>query len=606
MRPDRIIIAWTAVLALAALAGCGGKSATIPYTGDTGNLNGFIYVNKYNETLLRSADAEPPTGKEPVPNALVTVDTGEKDHTDDNGYFSITGIPAGANHTVTVTHANLETLIITGVPVNKDATTTLNNVKTDDQLTMKPASGGSGTLVVTAVASSTYSVPVTATVFINGNNTGKTTSPAATFDDIYGAASGATYSVHVEATGYETPPAQQATITPSQTTTLTFSLTSTTGNNPPYAAIITPADGSTFTAGASITFSGTGADGEDGTLSGASLAWSSSIDGPIGTGTFFQKSDLSIGTHTVTLNVTDSQGVSSADAVTVGVAASTAANTPPTATIILPTSGSSYTQSQTVYLSGAGADAEDVNIPSSSLAWTSSLDGPIGTGSALSKNDFSTGTHTITLTATDSGGLSGADSVTITVTEVTTNNPPTATIYTPTSGAEFASGATVIFTGAGADVEDGALTGSSLAWTSSLDDAIGTGTAFTKNNLSAGAHTITLTATDSDANTDTDTVTITITQSTTNTAPTAAIVTPTDGAAFTSGAVVFFIGGATDAEDAALTGSSLAWTSSLDGPIGTGTNFTKTNLSAGAHTITLTATDSGGLSDTATVNITVQ
>ena len=48
-------------------------------------------------------------------------------------------------------------------------------------------------------------------------------------------------------------------------------------------------------------FAGTGSDPEDGTLTGASLVWTSSINGQIGTGTSFSTTTLSAGTHTITL-----------------------------------------------------------------------------------------------------------------------------------------------------------------------------------------------------------------------------------------------------------------------------------------------------------------
>lgn len=54
-----------------------------------------------------------------------------------------------------------------------------------------------------------------------------------------------------------------------------------------------------------------------------------------------------------------------------------------------------------------------------------------------------------------------------------------------------------------------------------------------------------------------------------------------------------FIGVANDAEDGTLTGSSLVWTSSISGQFGTGTMF-DAPLTAGTHTITLTATDKDG------------
>ena len=48
-----------------------------------------------------------------------------------------------------------------------------------------------------------------------------------------------------------------------------------------------------------------------------------------------------------------------------------------------------------------------------------------------------------------------------------------------------------------------------------------------------------------------------------------------------------------DLEDGTLTGN-LAWTSDLDGPLGTGGSFTRP-LSAGTHHLTAMVSDSGGL-----------
>jgi subtilisin family serine protease len=76
-------------------------------------------------------------------------------------------------------------------------------------------------------------------------------------------------------------------------------------NNPPVVSIASPADGDTFASGATISFSGTASDTEDGDLTD-SLVWTSSIDGIIGItgGNFF--TTLSEGTHTITAKVTDS------------------------------------------------------------------------------------------------------------------------------------------------------------------------------------------------------------------------------------------------------------------------------------------------------------
>ena len=67
----------------------------------------------------------------------------------------------------------------------------------------------------------------------------------------------------------------------------------------------------------------------------------------------------------------------------------------------------------TVVFDGSGTDTEDGNLTGASLVWTSSIDGEIGTGSYFTINILSEGTHIITLTATDSQGATGSDSVQI-------------------------------------------------------------------------------------------------------------------------------------------------------------------------------------------------
>ncbi len=94
-------------------------------------------------------------------------------------------------------------------------------------------------------------------------------------------------------------------------------------NNPPTIAITAPPDGSTYTEGNSVTFTGDADDIEDGDLS-ASIVWSSSIDGVLGTGASIATSNLSVGTHTITASVTDSGGLTSTDTISVVIQPATA------------------------------------------------------------------------------------------------------------------------------------------------------------------------------------------------------------------------------------------------------------------------------------------
>jgi len=61
---------------------------------------------------------------------------------------------------------------------------------------------------------------------------------------------------------------------------------------------------------------------------------------------------------------------------------------------------------------GKGNDPEDGALTSASLVWTSDLTGQIGTGEQFDA-PLSIGTHVITLTATDSNGNTGSESITL-------------------------------------------------------------------------------------------------------------------------------------------------------------------------------------------------
>jgi hypothetical protein len=88
-----------------------------------------------------------------------------------------------------------------------------------------------------------------------------------------------------------------------------------------------------------------------------------------------------------------------------------------------------------------------------------------------------------------------------------------------------------------------------------------------------------------------------------NTAPTVSIIEPEDGAPFDSGDTVSFQAVATDARGRDLS-SQVEWTSSLDGFLFTGAEFSR-GLSDGTHVITASATDSRGKTGKDTVTVTV-
>jgi len=182
---------------------------------------------------------------------------------------------------------------------------------------------------------------------------------------------------------------------------------------------------------------------------------------------------------------------------------------------------------------------------------------------------------------------------------------PVVTITSPTDGASFEYGADIDFAGSATDSKDGELTGAALVWTSDIDGQIGTGTVFTEYDLSPGTHTITLTATNSQGESDAKSVTITVKQQPAGGAIHIEISSPEDGDVFEYKKPITFSGSAVDDQEGKLKGTSLVWKSSLDGEIGTGDKFTKSDLSGGTHRITLTATNSLKVRAFTNINITV-
>lgn len=89
----------------------------------------------------------------------------------------------------------------------------------------------------------------------------------------------------------------------------------------------------------------------------------------------------------------------------------------------------------------------------------------------------------------------------------------------------------------------------------------------------------------------------------TNSAPSLTISSPSSGLVSTPGSALTFSASANDSQDGNLT-STIAWTSNVDGYLGAGTGFQQA-LSLGSHTITASVTDSGNLTVTKQVTVTI-
>ena len=196
-------------------------------------------------------------------------------------------------------------------------------------------------------------------------------------------------------------------------------------------------------------------------------------------------------------------------------------------------------------------------------------------------------------------------------TEAAVNQAPQVTVTGDTTGDAFAATPDLTFNATVADDKDGASLPESLEW---YIDGLAVGVAgpvmsasglnignFNPAVPEVGPHTIEARYLDSGGLAGTGSIVAALTPA--NLPPNVIIISPGGNGMFSNSAPVSFLAAALDAKDGSLT-SGLLWTSNIDGSIGAGGNFSAP-LTAGSHTITASALDSGNVLGSSSVNIRV-
>jgi hypothetical protein len=166
-------------------------------------------------------------------------------------------------------------------------------------------------------------------------------------------------------------------------------VTVASSNTAPSVTISTPSNGASFASGATVSFSGSASDTQDGVLT-SKLVWTSSIDGNIGTGGAFTKV-LTAGTHTIAATVTDSGSLTTVKQISVTVTASTSGGT-------LKATGRKKQGLQTVDLSWNGMSGSSLDVYRNTTKWTTANDGT--DTDALNKKGSATYTYKVCATGT--------------------------------------------------------------------------------------------------------------------------------------------------------------------------------------------------------------
>ena len=395
-----------------------------------------------------------------------------------------------------------------------------------------------------------------------------------------------------------------------------------TYTQPPAVTIQTPADGSELDEGVPIALRGIVQDDKyDESPDLMEATWS--VNGsPICEGSVVAEGGFADCTHifdgsgdvTLALRVTNPDGATSQAEVSVTILP----NSAPSISIIKPLASGIFYNDYPILFESRVADGED-DATSLSVGWTSALDGALTMGGSISSDGIhtgeallSSGTHDLIATVTDTTGLTASATTRVVVRGP--NNPPDCEILSPAMDAVFDLGETIEFEATAID-EDIDETDLMVVWTSDKDGELARTapnslgevlSAVESDLLQQTVHTITLSVTDEVGGNCTDSVRIKV-----GSGPDVEILNPLTGEWYNEGVSISFVGTATDDEDDSAD-LGISWSSDRDGVFSTQrpdssgrTALTSNQLDIGPHVITLTATDSDGLSTSASTNITV-
>jgi hypothetical protein len=186
--------------------------------------------------------------------------------------------------------------------------------------------------------------------------------------------------------------------------------------NAPGVNLTAPADGTSLPAGPfQVEWTGSDADGDALEYSllyshDGGTNWETLATGLTGDSVGLNTDQLPGGSVLLKVVVSDGflSGQDTSGAITVPLHA-------PEVAILLPDPGEVFFPTQPVLLQGTAYDLEDGSLDDAAFAWSSDLDGDLGTGASLSTAELSTGTHVITLTVTDGDGMASQAQRTIEV-----------------------------------------------------------------------------------------------------------------------------------------------------------------------------------------------
>ena len=307
---------------------------------------------------------------------------------------------------------------------------------------------------------------------------------------------------------------------------------------------------------------------------------------------------VAAGAATVTVTATDPEGLSVSQSFAVTVSA---ANRPPAASVRLPGVTLGVDGTEVVDVSQSFVDPDDDPLTFAVSSSAPKVVTAVAAGARVTLTAVAAGAATVTVTATDPEGLSVLQSFTVTVSAA--NRPPAASGALPGVTLGVDGTEVVDVSRSFVDPDDDPLTFAVSSSAPKVVTAVAAGARVTLTAVAAGAATVTVTATDPGGLSASQSFTVTV--SAANRPPAASGALPGVTLGVDGTEVVDVSRSFVDPDDDPLTFAVSSSAPKVVTAVAAGARVTLTAVAAGAATVTVTATDPGGLSVTQSFTATV-
>ena len=378
--------------------------------------------------------------------------------------------------------------------------------------------------------------------------------------------------------------------------------TTTPANTPPTGSITAPANNTSFVQGTAVNITAVAADA-NGTVTRVEFFDGATKLGEDTSSPYsFTLNNGTVGTHTLTVRVTDNGNSTTTSApVTITITA----NAAPTVSITAPANNATIAAGTPINITATAADANGTVTKVEFFDGTTKLGEDLASPYTFAWNNATAGAHSLTARATDNASLvTTSTAVNITV-GAAANAPPVVALTSPANNAQFTAGATITLTATASDPNGTVTKVEFFNGTTKLGEDLTSPYSFTWTNATSGPHTVTARATDN-GNAATTSTAITINVGAVNTPPLVSLTSPANNAQFTPGTTITLTATASDANGTVTKVEFFDGATKLGEDLAAPYSFAWNNAANGAHVLTAKATDNGNLVTTSSaVTITV-